>query len=543
MQLDYLSKKNMEDLDFGFILERLQIVSPYGEIVKKSIKPYLKEQTEELLSVYDRLEAVMDLFERKRADVLELKGLFKEIKLLDHTFDRIAEGETLSVPELFEIKQLAMVMQRIHEQLQTLKFHKQVNGYTVHPTHSIIGLLDPEHSGVSTFYIYSVYSDKLATIRAAIETLDKNVKKATNNLVAELNDDGFPVLSNGEIRVPVRDQTLMARVKSDHRFVYKSDVPMYSIFSVKVEGDFKAQKDALLLEEEEEEYEVRMRLTEALKKHLELLTTNVRHIGEIDFLIAKVQFCIAFNCIRPQISESNELLIEAGRHLKVAYSLEKSGKRFTPINVSLKKSVTLITGANMGGKTVSLKMIGQVVTMAQYGFFVPCKKLEMPLFDYVFVSVGDFQSIDMGLSTFGGEIVEIERAIKREHEFGLILIDELARGTNPLEGFAISKALIEHLTQFDSRTVITTHFDGLTHVEETAHYQVNGLSGIDLDTIRDKIESEGVGLLHAYMDYRLTEVSQMKEIPKEALRISEIMGLDARIVNRAKEILGGSNDE
>lgn len=543
MQLDYLSKKNMDDLDFSFILERLQIVSPYGEIVKKTIKPYLKEQEPELLSVYDRTDAVMDLFVRKRADVLELKGLFKDIKLLDHTFDRIAEGETLSVPELFEIKQLAMVMQRIHDQLQALKFHKLVKDYTVHPTHAVVGLLDPEHSGVSTFYIYSVYSDKLTTIRNAIEALDKSVKKVTTEGVETLIKEGFPVSSNGEIRVPVRDQELMARVKADHRFVYKSDVPMYSVFSIKVDVDFKSQKDALMLEEEDEEYEVRVRLTEALKKHLELLTTNVRHIGEIDFLIAKVQFSIAFNCIRPQISMSNELHIEAGRHLKVAYSLERSGKQFTPINVSLKKSVTLITGANMGGKTVSLKMIGQVVTMAQYGFFAPCLKLEMPLFDYVFVSVGDFQSIDMGLSTFGGEIVEIERAIKREREFGLILIDELARGTNPLEGFAISKALIEHLSQFDSRTVITTHFDGLTHVDETAHYQVNGLSGIDLDTIRDKIESEGVGLLHAYMDYRLTEVSKLKEIPKEALRISEIMGLDARIVNRAKEILGGSNDE
>ena len=149
----------------------------------------------------------------------------------------------------------------------------------------------------------------------------------------------------------------------------------------------------------------------------------------------------------------------------------------------------------------------------------------------------------MGLSTFGGEIVEIEQAITRENEFGLILIDELARGTNPIEGYAISKALIEHLSMHKSKVVITTHFDGLTEVPETAHYQVNGLSGIDLDQIRDKIATEGVALLHEYMDYRLTEVSQLKEIPKEALRISELMGLDARIIKRAKEILGGSHGE
>lgn len=543
MKSTALTKKNFEDLDLNFIFERLQVASPYGDLAKKTIRAYSREEHKELLSVYDKLEATIDLFERRRFDILELKSLFKEIKMLDNTFDRIAENETLSITELFEVKQLAMLMQKISDKLAALHWNKEISDLSVFPTHVVIDLLDPEHSGVSNFYIYSMYSNRLKAIRDEIENIDINVKKNLNQIISKLTEEGYPISASGDVRIPVSDQAMLSRIKSDARLVYRSDVPMYSVFTVKRDDTLKSLKDQLLLEEEEEEFEIRVRLTETLNKHLNLLLTNTRSIGEIDLLIAKAQFTVAFRCTRPIITESPEVEIIDGRHLKVAYSLERKGKPFTPINVSLKKSVTLITGANMGGKTVSLKMIGQVVALAQHGFFVPCKYAKLPIFDFIFISVGDFQSIDMGLSTFGGEIVEIEQAVKRASEFGLILIDELARGTNPLEGYAISKALIEHLTAYHSRTVITTHFDGLTNVDGTSHYQVNGLSGIDLDLIRHKIEAEGVSLLHEYMDYRLTEVSRLKEIPKEALRISELMGLDQRIVKRAKEILGGSHDE
>ena len=543
MKSGYITKKNFDDLDLNFILERLQLASPYGEMAKRLIRPFYREDQAQLIATYDRLEAALEMFGRNRSDVLELKALLKDIKQLDTTFERIQENEPLSITELFEIKQMAMQMEKILNKQNDLYWEKIIGEFKLFSAQAIIQLLDPENSGVSTFYIYSTYSEKLTTIRNKIENIDRQAKAELKAAIDALTSEGFPVGNNGDLRISVRDQDLMKRVKTDSRFVYRSDVPMYSVFSIRQEDRWLREKEQLLLEEEDEELEVRVQLTESLKSLLQILQTNTEHIGQMDLLIAKTQFSVAFSCVRPILRDDKEFHINEGRHLKVSHSLEKAGKKFTPINVSLKKSVTLITGANMGGKTVSLKLIGQIVAMAQFGFFVPCQKAELPIFDFIFISVGDFQSIDMGLSTFGGEIVEIEQAIKREGEFGLILIDELARGTNPLEGYAISRALIEHLKSLNSRAVITTHFDGLTNVSDTAHYQVNGLSNINLDLIRDKIETQGVKLLHEYMDYRLSEVSQLKEIPKEAIRISELMGLDKRIINRAKEILGGSHGE
>lgn len=543
MKIPYLSKKNIEDLDITFIFERLQLFSPYGEKLKKGLTPYNRHQIPELEKSFDQLDATIDLLLNRRVDLLTLKGYLKEIKLLDHTFDRIAEREVLSMTELFEIKQLVRVMENIRQSQITLHWHRQIKAFDILDVSEIIRLLDPEETGVQAFHIYSNYSLKLYEIRKALEKVEVDIKLRRKELIDQLISENFPVTQHGDLKVMAGNSDLIQSVKSDPRFVYKSDIPMYSVFTVRQEATLIAEKQRLLLEEEQEEYEVRSQLTLALMAYLETIVSNTESIAQIDMLIAKAQFSVAFHCVRPVILEAGEVEIEEGRHLKVAYSLEKVGKHFTPINVSLKKSVTLITGANMGGKTVSLKMIGQVVSLAQYGFYVPCKALRMPLFDFIFVSVGDFQSIDMGLSTFGGEIVEIEQAIKRSKEYGLILIDELARGTNPLEGFAISKALIEFLRNQLSKAVITTHFDGLTAVDETVHYQVKGLSDVDLTLIREKIEAEGAALLHEYMDYQLMEVSSKKEIPKEAIRISELMGLDTRIVNRAKEILGGSNDE
>ena len=106
---------------------------------------------------------------------------------------------------------------------------------------------------------------------------------------------------------------------------------------------------------------------------------------------------------------------------------------YVPIDLNLNKNVVCITGANMGGKTVTLRMTGQIAAMASFGMFVPCEYAKLCLFEHIFISAGDDQSIEKGLSTFGAEIVNLKEAIKNSDRRSLILIDELAGGTNPKE--------------------------------------------------------------------------------------------------------------
>ncbi len=107
----------------------------------------------------------------------------------------------------------------------------------------------------------------------------------------------------------------------------------------------------------------------------------------------------------------------------------------------------------MGGKTVTLRLVGMLSAMAQMGLYVPAEAMEFSMRDFIFISMGDAQDADMGLSTFGAEIVKISDVVERADKDGLILIDELARGTNPKEGYAISKAIINYLKSKKHRLV------------------------------------------------------------------------------------------
>jgi len=124
---------------------------------------------------------------------------------------------------------------------------------------------------------------------------------------------------------------------------------------------------------------------------------------------------------------------------------------------------------------------------------------------------------------------------------GIILIDELARGTNPKEGYAISKAIIDYLKTRETSTIITTHFDGLTDDKEIKHLQVKGISEESYKEISENLkeESKGIETIHLYMDYRLEEVSSKKEVPKDGIKIAYLMGLDEEILKSAERILLG----
>ena len=200
----------------------------------------------------------------------------------------------------------------------------------------------------------------------------------------------------------------------------------------------------------------------------------------------------------------------------------------------------------MGGKTITLKMVGQCSLLAQHGFYVPCSRAKIGLSSYVHILIGDSQNVQRGLSSFGSEMEELKEILDRSKDRALLLIDEIASGTNPVEGMALTKSIVNYLSEKSYISVITTHFDNVT-AGKVRNMQVRGLAGVDYELLTREIRyanrKERIEIISKYMDYRLYEVADNKEIPKDALNIAQMLGIDREIIEQARKYMEDPKDE
>lgn len=526
----HIHPETLDQLDIPFVVQRLNTHSPYGEELRRNLPIHGLGEDAVLEEKYDQLEAAMEIVGKKKDAIAAIQSILCDFNQLRGTASRIRKGTRLSVLEFHELKTFAIGVQKLIKALESVYWQEQVGVFVPRSLEEVVRLLDPNDEGTQTFHIYSKYSEGLAQIRKDIELAQKEYVRVSGGILKELEAEGYSVVQ-GVVRVRKNEA---AKADADPRLVLRSESPTMRSYHVLEAKEVEDRIERLKEAEDEEETRIRGVLTEALKAHIDAIEYAFDCIGNVDLCIAKAQFSIGHELTRPVIGLGVRL--QGAFHLRVKHSLALQGKRFTPIDVDLKTGVSIITGANMGGKTVSIKLIGQCVLLAHMGFFVPARHAEIELYDRIFMSVGDDQNVDLGLSTFGSEMTKLIELLGTPFARAMVLLDELARGTNPDEGAAISRALVEHLLERKVRAVITTHFDGLTLVPGTTHYQVVGLANADLA----QIKREGGQLrLHEYMDYRLEEALPNREIPKEAIRISEMLGLSENIVSRARDILGG----
>ena len=539
----FMTEGVRRNLELDYIFGRLTVYTPYGEQQKKAMKPYLPQEMQALKEELDRIGKVLWLLERERYTFVEIRNVLKHVKDLRGSFKRIEENIPLTLVELFELKVFVGLLEKLTEQLTKLKWEIPQELQVI-ALPELKALLDPQNSGVNTFYSYEDYSEVLRELRREMKEIDTEVNREKVQAREQVQEQlKVKIRPNGEIVANKSNKEFIETLEACEGLTYSAETYMNITYKVKtderVDGLLKKLEELKLLEEEEE-FRVRQRLTQEMGQYIPIFQHNIQAIGGLDLLIAKAYLAVGMEGVKPQITEEERIEIIEGRHIKVADSLKKQGKTFTPITVSLKQGVTCITGANMGGKTISLKLIGLLVAMAQYGLFVPAREMTLSLKEFIFFSLGDLQSVDMGLSTFGAEILEIRRILQRASQRGLILIDELARGTNPAEGYAISKAIIQYLKNQPCTTLITTHFDGLTEDRDVVHLQVRGLSGVDYKQLKETMAQQGelgIELVHQYMDYRLEVIDSHREIPRDAIHIARLMGLDEEILQQAEKYL------
>ncbi len=247
-------------------------------------------------------------------------------------------------------------------------------------------------------------------------------------------------------------------------------------------------------------------------------------ISELDITLAKVLIGREYRGVFPEIVKEGKLILEEAIHPLLFFrSLEKETTPPVRNNYYLERAL-LITGPNLGGKTVTLKTIGISVIMALNGFLIPAKRAVIPFFSKILVDLGDEQDLWQGESSFSSHLKNLKRILEQADKQTLVLLDEPGRGTNPEEGASLTWAIVERLLDKGAKVVLTTHshlLKSLSSLREEFQY-----AKVDFDR---KTFMPTYKLIYGYLG------------DSHAFDLAQKIGLDEGILNRAKEFLQNKN--
>ena len=258
---------------------------------------------------------------------------------------------------------------------------------------------------------------------------------------------------------------------------------------------------------------------------------TLKVLAHLDLTYAKVRFSRDYEMNPSALNASGRINLKAGRHpLLLTLQREEDSEVETVIPIAFRLgddfNTLIITGPNTGGKTITLKTVGLLTLMAQSGMHIPAGEgSELAVFSQISADIGDEQSIEQSLSTFSSHLRNIAEILSAADENSLVLLDELGGGTDPAEGAALGKSILEYLHTHNARTVVSTHISPLKHLG----YTVPGIENAS-------VEFDTVTLRPTYKLLIGTPGSS------NALAIAKRLGLPDEVITNAENNSAGQDD-
>ena len=243
------------------------------------------------------------------------------------------------------------------------------------------------------------------------------------------------------------------------------------------------------------------------------LLGTLETLAELDLIHARGRYSLDFRMTPPDFNEEGRLVLRGARHpwLESLFREEAKPKPATaaaegepepvapvakaeprtvvPIGVrlGLEFQILVITGPNTGGKTVALKTVGLLSAMAQAGLHIPANAgSQLPVFDDVLADIGDEQSLEQSLSTFSSHVRRVAQILTKAGPRSLVLMDEMGAGTDPTEGAALGRAILDELDSIGCRAIVTTHIGDLKTYAFTNPRAENAAVEFDVETLRPR---------------------------------------------------------
>ncbi len=373
-------------------------------------------------------------------------------------------------------------------------------------------------------------SDELYRIRRAIREREGQASKRLQQVLQAAKSAG---IVEADATLSIRDGRAVIPISAGNKrklngFVQGESATGKTVFIEPVEVvELNNELRELEYAELREIVRILSELTDRIRPEIDTIEASADYLATIDMLRAKGRFAAENGCVRPIVSLDGRMELRTARHPLLAIALAKEKKSVVPLDMVLngEKRILVISGPNAGGKSVCLKTVGLLQYMFQCGFPIPCgENSELPLFESIFIDIGDEQSIDNDLSTYSSHLMNMKNMLSGASSRTLVLIDEFGTGTEPIMGGAIAEAILEQLVERGTYGVITTHYSNIKYFASNHEGVENGAMMFDVQNIRP-----------------LFRLEMGKPGSSFAVEIARKIGLPEQIVRTASEKAGSDH--
>ncbi|MGV3275550.1 endonuclease MutS2 [Staphylococcus sp. 11261D007BR] len=519
-----MKQKTLDVLEFNKIkaLLKKEVISDLAEQKVNDLTPVVDFDT--VVHQIDELDELYQIYNQYRLP--SLSGL----TAIQTYIKRAQIGGTLNVVELNAIKQLIQIQNQFKtfyaqlvEEEDEVRF--PILDERMHSLPVLTHLYQSIHQKCDQFDLYDHASQELQAIRSRISKTNQKVKTQLDRIVKSTSNQ--KKLSDSI--VTVRNERNVIPVKAEYRQDFNGIVhdqsasgqTLYIEPSSVVE--LNNQISRYRSEEQTERNRILAALTAEVAAEADACLVSEEIMGHLDFLIAKARYSAKIKATKPSFVEEQSLYLPKAFHPL----LDPETVVANTIEFDEDIQTVIITGPNTGGKTVTLKTLGLIVLMAQSGLFIPALDgSQLSVFENVFCDIGDEQSIEQSLSTFSSHMKTIVSILQEANANSLILFDELGAGTDPSEGAALAMSILDYVQDIGSLVMATTHYPELKAYSYNRQGVMNASVEFDVDTLSPT--------------YKL-----LMGVPgrSNAFEISKRLGLQLKIINHAKSMIGQDEQE
>lgn len=518
-------------LQLDWLEREIEPVSEYGRRVFTALAPFAPGEESAAAA---RMERVATLARGMASAALEgLREALGAAPDVDSAIAWAAAGDALRDADFLALQRFLDALARAHE----LSGDDDLD-----PKRPAVArvreALAPGRSGECGFYLADDFDPALSKARAAAAQAQSLYDEARG-------------------RVASRVAVQLGREEAAHEFIVMRDdlretlpkevrvireAPTYLLCELELDEDglaALASRDAASERCARLEEEVRARLSAAVCASAPDLERLTQCLGHTDVLFAQVRFAQRHACVAAQIVPEAGLEFAEARFLPLAAELVREGRAYVPVSLKL-PNVAVLTGPNMGGKSVALRTAGTIALLAAFGIPVPARSARLPLFGRIaWLGIGAESTSGGLLSSFAGEVRRLRDILAAAEVRTVVLLDEFARTTTPSEGRALLVAVLQTLLERKITAFVATHLSGVAEAAGVTHFAVRGLRGVPHASEHANLH-EALAALAASMDYSIVEVTGDREPHADAIALAQLLGLDEGIISAARRALESS---